>query len=227
MNREFVEIEYFIVASEAQQARDMLLSHGLDAVLDGPTTNTFQTHVGSGLNGLRLFVPTDDAARAMELLASPGGEDRVWFCSECKEGVESSLDFCWSCGKLRQQVEGPGTELRGIEDPRGATSTSPKTTTSISLNPFQAPPEVIELAHCDDPNAVNHESDESMARAWNATILGIAMPVVMQLYSCHILSTIEATQLSRAGRRRFFAAWVINAITLCGLAALLVWLLFA
>src|SRR5207253_1572924 len=106
-----VKVSEFGRTVEAWLARDRLTEEGIQVMLDGEVSNELFGPFGPGV--IRLFVPEDDAARAVGILASLGIDDLpreaseeeatagVWVCSTCGEGVPLDRDYCPDCGTSR------------------------------------------------------------------------------------------------------------------------------
>jgi hypothetical protein len=92
-------------AWDAQMVRDLLVTRGIDAVVE----DRFDPYpVSTGCDRV-LIVNDEDEARAMEVVrdfhphvADQPRETPVvwkWRCPNCREEVEPQFELCWNCGK--------------------------------------------------------------------------------------------------------------------------------
>ena len=67
---DFVQLETYISASEAEHVRSLLVEKGIAAFVDGANANTAMSYVGSALGGIRLFVRVEDVDKARQIVDS-------------------------------------------------------------------------------------------------------------------------------------------------------------
>lgn len=189
----FVCVQAFATEQEATLAQVELQMEGINAVLESSSAATTFSYVGSAMGGVRLMVDQDDQTRAQAILK--GLESRPksgpWYCSRCRETMDSSFDCCWSCGGERSEVEGqlPATSAGEL--------TSGQTT----------------------EQADGIASDLS-TRAWRAAVIGlVALPVVLHIYSLALVfrAMSHGAQWKPVQIRRLMGAFIIDvvAITSC------------
>jgi hypothetical protein len=94
---------------DAQMVRDILVTNGIEARLDGPLSgNRYWTSGGV------VILDDADEARALEVLRGfdPEISERPpatqinwpWRCTECGETIEQQFDVCWNCSAPREST---------------------------------------------------------------------------------------------------------------------------
>jgi hypothetical protein len=219
-----VQVGVYFDELGAIQAKNWLETEGVTAGVEGGNVNTALSHVGSALSGVRLLVAEQDYARARELLVRYGEKNSLrtsWYCGECQETNEPSFDLCWSCGKVREEVDAPFpaaeaepvvasdfTEIRVADIPAKIESN----------NPYQ-PPLISEPAipsRLDRPlDGLTEQMEQTIQRAWRASVIGFFIPIipvpVLQFYSIWLLLGIDLeVPISQKAKRQFRWAWSLN-----------------
>lgn len=102
-------IEVYIARDEmdAGTALAMLRAEGIEGRVVGANLQTASGELGMSYNALpRIWVRSDDATRARELIANHERERREaserppaepWRCPACSEEVQGDFDLCWNC----------------------------------------------------------------------------------------------------------------------------------
>ncbi|MEX0724616.1 MAG: DUF2007 domain-containing protein [Planctomycetaceae bacterium] len=92
-------IASFALPHEAEIARASLEANGIPTYVLNAESATTMSHVGAGLEGVKLQVAAEDAERATAELAAIDGapETPAWRCGSCGSDVDAGFAVCWSC----------------------------------------------------------------------------------------------------------------------------------
>ena len=108
MTMQLVRVATFNSEIEADHVRSVLRENGILSYVDGGTTNTMLSHVGSALGGVRLLTSSADAGTARDMIESLRFDTQShrdpWYCGRCQQEVDAGFDVCWSCGGERDEV---------------------------------------------------------------------------------------------------------------------------
>lgn len=108
--------------AEAELARAVLASHGIDAVLCGEDTAITLSYIGPALGGVELRARPEDAEAAAGILQNvrmgrKRAETRLRRCPRCGTAVGYAFDVCWNCGGSTQHAEEIAAEPEWPERP--------------------------------------------------------------------------------------------------------------
>ncbi|MEK6236980.1 MAG: DUF2007 domain-containing protein [Planctomycetales bacterium] len=213
MSSELTTIASHMTPLEANLARGVLASEGIDSYLEGENTAGMAWHLSNAMGGVKLQVATDDVPQAVEILdrrSREGGDAAkktllLNNCSQCGAESEEGFEVCWECGAEPQPTE--------RADARGQRKVE------------KEEEEEEEDADYDlgcDPGPMS-KADELADRALVAAFLGFAFcPIFLHVYSTWVLIQLSASgdAVSPSRREKVLAAWFINlamfaAVILC------------
>jgi len=170
---------------------------------------------------------------------------RFWWCGSCEEIVDPGFHVCWSCSRPRKEVEDRSFEptlanvtefseekgafgnvpilklIRASSAPKGAERHSTLRGTELRgtelrgtelrgtdvIDSGQPPPMVI---------APQVDTDELVARAWRAAIIGLFVcPPLLNIYSMCLLIRVGFCRVpvSSKSTRRFCGAILVNILS--------------
>ena len=200
----------FSSPAQARLAQGRLQEAGITAFLQGEETGHTLWHVGTALGGVAVQVPNFEVGRALELIGSRERAAAVepWACEACGSEVDAGFEVCWSCGALMPEQPQPPPAPEGTDTGE-------------------------ERSEADAPNVESTssgEADELLARAWKASIIGIAfLQGVLHVYSALLLVQYHRRR-SHPGANpnpRATAAFWINFVMILVTISFVVRLLFA
>jgi hypothetical protein len=128
MSDQLVTVAHYLLAYEAELARNLLEGEGIRAFVNDDVTGTLWP---SG--DIRLQVGAEDAPRATALLAAQAAEASldddwedsaekgagVWTCSLCGEPVGAEGTVCPSCQTPREAIRAAPSGIRRETPPAG------------------------------------------------------------------------------------------------------------
>jgi hypothetical protein len=235
-----------------------LESEEIRSVLADEATVGMNWLLGNAVRGVKVLVADEDFSRAAAILAEDaaslagfaGRRSPDWTCRLCGEEVTGDFEVCWSCGASRDGAADPHFEKDADAEPTDLAALAKDSSERASLdpanlaefqtvakgydepNPFRPPlaplgSEAV-AARAPQEEAEFSADDETVYRAWKASITGLAFcPPALQLYSTALLLSLAFNErpLGPKASRRYVVAWVINiaAVSLAG--AEIVWLL--
>lgn len=224
-----VKIGSYANQVEAEHIQSLLEEQGIETFVEGGTSNTAMSYVGSAIGGVKLLAKDSDVESVKNVLATlesdnSAGED--WFCAKCEDSVDGSFEVCWSCGGPRNEVEGeapPPPEyaapLEDFGDKRGVVIDDDR---DLS-NPY-SPSGVVSDSGPPAPHEPDPVAEDMAQRAFRASWIGMAvMPFLLNFYSLYLqlrLANGERTLSDRANRLWYWALG-INVVAVCGWLALL------
>lgn len=227
MNARLVPIESFTSPYEAEIAKRWLEDHGVEAFLDGSSSFTALSYVGSALAGVRLMVPDSQIDQA-QIVLRDFVRDRSqahgfrWWCGSCREENEASFDLCWKCGRDRGEVEAafpiqkrsPTTPEPVLDSTDVLLAKQPVADESNPYSPTAVPR--LRLITTESDGLLPEESEEMLQRAWRASVLGISLPFLLTFYSIVLLLGALDTQMgwTDKGKRYSLYAWTMNLFVL-------------
>ncbi|RMG39791.1 MAG: hypothetical protein D6725_04645 [Planctomycetota bacterium] len=182
-------------ASEAELARAVLASHGIDAFVLGEDAAITLSYIGPALGGVELRVRAADADRARRILQrahrrDASGESALRRCPRCGTAVERQFAVCWNCGGTMEAAQ-----------------------------PAEPPPVLPELDGSSSTAADTF--DEQMGRCLRLAAWGVLLPP-LSVVALGELAGLLAKNGGRALRDgRSYAALALCGVTLVGWAAVL------
>ena len=227
MSTRLVPIESFDSPYEAEIAKRWLEDHGVEAYVDGSSSFTALSYVGSALAGVRLMV-VDSQIDQAQIVLRDFVRDRSqahgfrWWCGSCREENESSFDLCWRCGRDRREVEaefpiekrGQSTKEPVLESTDVLPTTRPVADETNPYSPTSVPSLAQTITKSD--GLLPEESEEMLQRAWRSSVLGITLPFLLTLYSVVLLLGAMDTKMgwTSKGKRYCILAWAMNIFVL-------------
>lgn len=237
MSNELVSVATFSVTAEAELARQALEAAGIAAVLDGETTASTLSYIGTAIGGVRVLVRQADQESARRVLQSirhdnstAAGGSAAWICPNCSVDVSADFDVCWQCGSTRDGTRDPTfsvdeldlpteseASLADVSRPGHATRADLSSPPPDANNPYRSPA-VVELlvdAPESEPEVDTSEGDALAVRAWRAAVLSpFLCPPLLTIYSVWLVVRIAVADvaLSRLGKSRFYLALLLNVV---------------
>ncbi len=241
MADKFVTVKTFSLALEAQLAKNLLQTEGIESFLTGEfSADVLLANPALG-DQVRLQVHERDAQRAAGILAAHEAsldddwEDRaenadVWVCSLCGSPVSNSLPVCYACETPREGIRAePPPTATGIR-PTGASATPPDTVQKPEGVPAKtAAPGRTPAGAGDEEDEDEEEEGEELSpgddlarRAFWASLFGVALPCPVLPFAWYCLARVLSYpgELSPGGRRHFYWATLVNGLAVLGWVAL-------
>jgi hypothetical protein len=103
MSGDYQNLKFFSSQAEAEIARGLLVSNGIDALISSDDAGGMEPPL-QYTAGVRLKVPASQLATAMKLLddtLSAEAQQEPWHCKACGQENEGHFAVCWNCGAER------------------------------------------------------------------------------------------------------------------------------
>jgi hypothetical protein len=242
MREKHIAVAGFAELFEAEIARGRLESEGIRAFTSpGQAATMFSGNSNIG-GRIELFVPADDLARAMQILAECGGADHltdevrpegdgdpVWVCPLCGEPVRAVLPVCPACHTPRGQAPAVDPRDDGDDEPEEGIQAYPTAGTRRAGElaeegvmqagdvPPESPPLPPEAATETDfelPPLATMVGDAMARRAFHGALFGPLTAGLLTLYSLWLLVRLGFYRgdLSAQGMRYLYLAVFLNGI---------------
>ncbi len=221
-DHKLVLVSTYFSEAEAEIARGWLAEHDIGSYVEGASAATALSYVGGSIASAKLLVRADAAQAAIEILSqfeSTASIDHPWYCGECKEFNEGSFDICWKCNRPHEEVaqSAPAPTLISAHTPsiHQAASSSEPPAFDQSNDPYRVPRAQGTTTASEDDFPLD-QAQEDFCRAWKRALLGVALPVLLNVYSIHLLlKSYYCTQgLTSKNKSTRIMAWVFNAIVI-------------
>ncbi len=195
--------------------KNVLAEHGITAVLDGEESAGTLGYMGPAADA-RLLVPTIHLEQARELVEGIQAELRrgggpAWFCGPCQEEVAGTFDYCWSCQRLRADVEDPSVDLPPVSDEQFEPEQEADAPIKFdSSNPYSSSQNSYQVG----VQAFSEDEAVQVDRAFRASVVGLCfLPCLMTIYSIMLLVTVPTAEAwPDHSSRRYYQAWMINVL---------------
>jgi hypothetical protein len=236
MTDKFVTVQTFHQSFEAQLAKNLLETEGIDAMLSGElTADMLPLGQAGGSDQIVLQVHEDDAQRAAGVLAvvaaakldadweeqAESGAD-VWICSICGEPISNGLSICYSCETPREGIRaGTPRDRQAIQQQPATPPTGEEVQKRDEITHTESPPPVAAPAPLEPGERadVSEEADsaavgDDLARhAFGAAFLGILTVLLLPISWYYLLRLMFFPgELSPRGMRYLYGALLINGL---------------
>jgi hypothetical protein len=213
---QLVDVDRFPNEALAEQARYWLNAEGIPAFVEGASSNTALSYVGSALGGVRLLVGGDDWSRATQLLKQYRRKDsneESWYCGKCREFNDASFDICWKCNQSKADVAVEQSHAVRNNLHPAISSNVNDGVENDSRNPYLVPKSLPTDERRDRQfsDEQREQVEETILRAWRAVVLSLMVPFLLNAYSVLLLLGIDSNiPLSAKSQRRKSLTWGIN-----------------
>jgi hypothetical protein len=192
MSDKYVTVATFNKSFEAQLAKNLLESEGIESMLGGSLAS--DVLFGSvSADQIMLQVHEGDAQRATGILASAVDKDwedqaeaGVWTCSICGEPISERLSVCYSCQTPRNAIRAAAPFSSDIQRQPSRQSASGEISEREQVTP-NAPPEPVNRLSpaqmgVSTADKEKGEADESTLRTLWALVVVVVLFILLLLW---------------------------------------------